>query len=151
MDLIEQVNKASEQRHYRQLEDALNRALSKLARMDIVTMRYRTDIISGKGIALESGASGRDLSGDEGAYARGDDGDGHGGGGGGGGAEGQGLGISESPGKLPGGDETGDSASTRETEDPYADTNLQGKEVRKSGFNVRIVDRLLSISEMGHF
>jgi len=139
LDLIEKATKASVERHYQQLEDALNRALSRLARMDTIAMKYRTDIISGKGMKLEAGSSGRDLVNDWGAKDRGD---GEGGKGKGlGEEEGNGVGVGDSPGRIPGGEEDGDSASFNEAENPYKDSNLEGKEIKRSGFNVRIVDR----------
>ena len=138
-DLIEKATEASVERHYKQLEDELNRALSRLARMDLVTMRYRTDIISGKGVKLEAGSSGRSLIGTEGGKDQGDGSQGNGNGIGEG--EGAGLGLDDTSGNIPGGREEGDSASLKEAENPYDDTNLEGREVRRSGFNVRIVDR----------
>ena len=34
LDVVKYVNKASEERHYQELEDRLNQALSKLARLE---------------------------------------------------------------------------------------------------------------------
>ena len=118
LDVVKDVNKTSEERHYQELEDRLNQALSKLARLD--AMNYRTDILRGNEINLEKGGEGRssEKSGE---------------GGGGGGA------TDTGPGSTPGGDSGGDSASY--IENPFDDTEYKGKEKKKSGFNVRIDER----------
>src|SRR3972149_10661518 len=122
LDVVKDVNKTSEERHYQELEDRLNQALSKLARLD--AMNYRTDILRGNEINLEKGGEGwsSEKSGEGGS------------GGGGGGA------TDTSTGDTPGGD-SGDSASNKEAENPFEDTGFKGGEKKKSGFNVRIDER----------
>jgi len=48
---IEDINKRSAQRHYKALEDYLNKALSKLAKSD--AMRFRTDYVDGDDLSLK--------------------------------------------------------------------------------------------------
>ncbi len=51
LDVIKDVNKESDAKHYHILEDKLNSVLSKLSKLD--HMNYRTDILSGNDINLE--------------------------------------------------------------------------------------------------
>lgn len=138
-DLIDTINKETEEKHYKKLEDALNQALSQLAKLDITTLRYRTEIISGNSINLEPGTSGGQIIADEGGAK--DRGDGKSGSSDNVGEnEGDGAGPKAGDGNIPGGS-SGDDSSNTEAENPYDDTGLTGKKTRKSGFNVRIVDR----------
>ena len=115
-DLIEKINKAYEERHYQQLEDALNKALSDLAKLDISTLKYRTDIITGKEISLMDGALGQDLTEGLGGKDRGN------------GTSGSGAGIGENEGGGVGpGDMSGDLPSNKLSGD-----SPQKKRIRKS-------------------
>lgn len=51
LDLIRNINKESEEKHYQALEDELNKALSKLAKID--SMNYRTEYLSWDTINLK--------------------------------------------------------------------------------------------------
>jgi hypothetical protein len=52
LEFLRDLNKKSDAKHYKELEDELNKALSKLARLD--NMNYRTEIISGKTLGAKS-------------------------------------------------------------------------------------------------
>jgi len=56
LEFIKDVNKQSDDKHYKELEDILNGALSKLSRVD--SMNFRTEFASGKAINLEEGGAG---------------------------------------------------------------------------------------------
>ncbi|MBU1956551.1 ATP-binding protein, partial [Patescibacteria group bacterium] len=55
LEVIRDVNKETEAQHYQVLEDKLNQALSKLARID--AMNFRTEYLSGNDINLQKGGS----------------------------------------------------------------------------------------------
>ena len=137
-DLISSINKKDEERHYNHLENELNKALSALARMDTKTLKYRTEIISGKKIPLQDG-------GDDG-YETGID-------------EKTNINVIPNPDQVDlNPDDTNlddlnpdnpdeninpnndGSSQLLESENPYDDSNKLGKKSRRSGFNVRIND-----------
>lgn len=136
LDVVRDVNKASEQRHYRELEDRLNRALSALAKID--SMNFRTDYLAGGDVNLAAGSTGRKA-------ADGFGNDEHESGTGSssqptGTDEGEGVGAGDDPGSIPGPPDGGASGTNIEPENPFEDSGIKGRERRKSGFNVRIVD-----------
>jgi len=138
-DLIEKINKDDEERHYHHLENELNKALSSLAKLDTKILKYRTDIITGNEIPLTDGASGQELI--EGFGGK-DRNEGEGGSGNGiGENEGEGLGPDGESGNIPADNSPGDSPKKQESENPFEDSDSKGRKTRKSGFNVRIVDR----------
>ncbi len=139
LDEIKNVNKKAEERHYQELEDKLNEALSKLARID--SMMYRTDYISGDKVNLEKNGIGKHIDEESGGKDHGKDRDGSRSGKGVGDSLGDGKGIDNGFGGLPGGDKGGDNALNKEASNPFEDTGFKGQEKRKSGFNIRIVDR----------
>jgi len=138
LEVIKDVNKNSEERHYQELEDRLNQALSKLARLD--SMNYRTDYLSGNEINLQKGGTGQDIDDKFGSKDRGE------GNGGGndteiGENEGVGKGAGKNSGNIPGGDLGGESALNQEADNPFEDTGFKGGEKKKSGFNIRIDEK----------
>lgn len=138
LDVVKDVNRTSEERHYQQLEDRLNQALSKLARLD--SMNYRTDYLSGNEINLQKGGAGQSIEEGAGLKDRGDHlheessvekiGE----------NEGEGKGVGGNSGNIPGGNE-GEYALNKETDNPFEDSEFKGGEKKKSGFNIRIDDR----------
>mgnify|MGYP001558368854 FL=1 len=137
LDVVKEINKKSEERHYKELEDILNQALSNLAKLDY--MNFRTDFLSGNKVNLEAGGSGQRLEDGKGKKDR------EGGGNGEdeyifGENEGVGIGVGGDSGKIPGGNNEGESAKSKEAENPFEDTGFKGDEKKKSGFNIRIVD-----------
>lgn len=138
LDVIKDVNKKSEERHYQELEDRLNQALSHLARVD--AMNFRTDYLSGSSLNLEKGGTGQSIDNGLGGKDRGNMiGQGHQGDGLGE-NEGERLGKSGHVGDIPGGDLGGEGAINKEPENPFEDTGFKGGEKKKAGFNIRIVD-----------
>lgn len=138
-DLIEKINKEDEERHYHHLENELNKALSSLAKLDTKILKYRTDIITGNEIPLTDGSSGQELV--EGFGGK-DRNEGQGGSGNGiGENEGKGLGPGGDSGNVPAENSPGDSPKKQESDNPFEDSDSKGRKTRKSGFNVRIVDR----------
>lgn len=141
LGVVKSVNQESEEKHYNQLEDKLNQALSKLARLD--AMNYRTDYRSGNDINLQKGGSGQGIEGDTGSKDHGhndviierDPSDG-----GRGENDGEGKGPCGDSGNIPGGDE-GEYALNKETDNPFEDSDFKGGEKKKSGFNIRIDER----------
>ena len=137
-EVIKDVNKASEHRHYKSLEQYLNKELSKLAKID--ALNFRTENISGRDINLEAGGDGQDQ--EEGAGS-----EHH--------REGEptgneidhsdnkddplGFGPSENDVSNPSEDD-GSGASNKEPENPFEDTGFKGGERKKSGFNIEFVD-----------
>lgn len=145
LDVVKDVNRASQERHYRELEDRLNQALSRLARLD--RMSYRTDYLVGGTVNLAIGSNGRHPEeGNGGDFAvptgtvttvtrpSGTE-------------TGPGIGASDGSGDLPGPPNGGPSPISKEPENPFEDTETQGRERRRSGFNVRLVDRDPDINE----
>jgi len=141
-DLVDQESNKSEDRHYRELEDKLNQALAKLAKLD--AMNFRTDYLSGRDINLQKGGSGQGLVGEDGGPGPGpgpgpvgpDSRPGPG--------SGPGPGPGPTPGPMPGGEE-GLGPLNKEADNPFEDTGFKGGEKKKSGFNIRIVDHDLQI------
>lgn len=137
LGLIELVNEARQESHYQNLENELNKILSKLAKADTIAMNYRSDIISGSDIALQEGSDGLDLSG-EGGKDHGElSGKGEGNIGEG---EGDGIGPGNEAGDLPGGDSSSGDQFSKE-EDPFSENLNAGKKNRKSGFNIKITNQ----------
>lgn len=141
LDVIKDVNKNSESQHYKALEDELNRALSKLAKID--SMNFRTELLPGKDINLLSGGSGQELLQGEGTQHHRD-----------GpkndesnkdkvepGEDINGYGLTESVGDAPSDSQTdGDKAINKENENPFEDSDFKGGERKKSGFNIQFVN-----------
>ena len=134
LDYVKRANAQTDEKHYHQLEDALNKALSRLARLD--AMNYRTAYLMGGKTDLESGSTGTKITEDGGMK---DFGNGRSRkiGGGVGEGEGEGSGLEEGGEDLPGGQAEGDQAKNVEQ---MADSEFKGKERKKSGFNIRISD-----------
>jgi len=135
LDFVKSANKKSEERHYRELENILNLALSKLARVD--SMNYRTDYISGSEINLASGSLGKKMEDGEGGKDRGDEGMNTSIDEGIGEQIGGGSGVVDEEGELPGDLEGGQNPFNKEK---YQDSDHTGKERKKSGFNIRIIN-----------
>jgi len=135
-EFIKKANLKSEERHYENLEDQLNKILSKLAKLD--SMNFRTDYINGSdvnlktdafGAAIEDGYGFKDQGNDN--YTDIDDG-------GPGRYEGDGVGSNQDlSGELPTDKKGGDKINN---EDQFEDSDVKGKERKKSGFNIRISD-----------
>jgi hypothetical protein len=146
-EFIKKANIKSEERHYEQLEDILNQALSKLAKLD--SMNFRTDHVKGGDVNLKADAFGADI--EEGKGAK-DSGDGeilNPGGGGIGGNEGEGTGPSDvREGDIPTNKKGGDKT---DGETQFEDSDVKGKERNKSGFNIRIMDAPLQTNEKGEY
>ncbi len=135
-EIIKDVNKQSEDRHYQELEDRLNQALSKLAKLD--NMNFRTDYITGTNINLQSGGEGTGVGvGEEGKdgsdvkspvldWIEGVFGSKDGG-------------QEKISGDLPD-DNPGQGPLNKEADNPFEDTGFAGNEKKKSGYNIRIVD-----------
>ncbi len=134
IDYVKRSNEHADEKHYQQLEDTLNKALSKLARVD--AMKFRTTYLSGGDKNLSGGSIGTGY--EEGSGDR-DFGDGEieNPGEGVGEDEGEGLGTKEIGRDLPGGSTEGDQAKNEEL---FADSEFKGKERKKSGFNIHISD-----------
>lgn len=135
LDVIKDVNKKSEERHYQELEDRLNQVLSKLAKID--KLNFRTDYLSGNSINLEKGGTGQSIENGGGSKDRGENGQGLNGEGLGE-NEGDGLGAGGHIGDIPGGELGGERALNKEPKNPFEDTGFKGDEKKKSGFNIRI-------------
>ena len=139
LEFIKDINKSSEEKHYKALEDFLNSALSKLAKID--SMNFRTALLSGNNIPLEGGGKGQGLSENEsGGRDRSDSGIQGTNGGDFGENEGTGSGVGDKDGDIPG-DQLGEEASTKEKDNPFEDSEFKGDEKRKSGFNISISHR----------
>ena len=139
LEVIQDVNKDTETQHYKTLEDNLNKALAKLAKID--SMNFRTEYLSGNDVNLEKGGSGQTFDKGHGGKDRGETDGGNGGNGWGGENEGEGSGPSAEPGEdVSGGKEDGDFASNKEADNPFEDTGFKGGEKKKSGFNIKFVD-----------
>ena len=140
LDVIKDVNKSSEEKHYQELENKLNQALSKLARLDL--MNYRTDYLTGNDVNLEKGGAGQNLASEAGAKDRGESNTGNDSSNQSaiGENEGHEKGPGGETGDIPGGGQ-GDVALNKETENPFEDTEFKGGEKKKSGFNIRIDEK----------
>ncbi len=134
LDYVRRANEHTDEKHYQQLEDALNRALSKLARVD--AMNFRTSFLKGGEKNLSGGSAGTEYVEGVGAHDFGD-GEIENPGEGVGEDEGEGLGTHEGGDDLPGGATSGEQAKNEEL---FADSEFKGKERKKSGFNIHISD-----------
>ena len=125
LDVIKDVNDVSETQHYQNLEELLNKALSKLARLD--SMNFRAEPSLGDDINLSHGSDGvnqESIEGDQhfrqgpdlGAY-KGSHGNG---------TDGNGLEQDQGP---------------SNSDNPFEDSEFKGSEKKKSGFNIKIVER----------
>lgn len=136
LDFVKKANLKSEERHYEQLEDELNRILSKLARID--SMNFRTDHIKGGDVNLRTDALGAAIEDGYGAKDHGGENETDADGGDFGADEGEGAGPSnDQSGELPTDKKGG---NKMDGEDQFEDSDLKGKERKKSGFNIRISD-----------
>ena len=140
LDVIQNVNKESESKHYKTLENELNRVLSKLAKID--AMNFRTEHLSGKDINLQQGGSGQSIEegfgtehhrngppgGVPGVTPSNPKDDPHGFGP----TDEEGNNISDNEGE-------GNLASNKEAENPFEDTGFTGGKRKKSGFNIQLV------------
>ena len=138
LEFISDVNKQQDQRHYRALEDHLNKALSKLAKQDL--MSYRTEYGSGNSTNLAGGGTGnKELVEGVGSKDRGDGTIENPGGNLIGENDGEGLGYQETDKNtdVPGMN-NGDGASDKENDNPWEDSDFKGDEKKKSGFNINI-------------
>jgi hypothetical protein len=141
LDVIQNVNKESESKHYKTLENELNRVLSKLAKID--AMNFRTEHLSGQDINLQQGGSGQSIEDGLGTEHHRDgplsgvptvdpsdpkdDPYGFGP------TDEEGNNISDNEGEE-------DLASNKEAENPFEDTGFTGGERKKSGFNIQFID-----------
>lgn len=139
LEVIRDVNRETEEQHYQVLEDKLNQALSKLAKMD--AMNYRTEYLSGNDINLQKGGSGQSFEEGHGKKDRGHKKGGGGENGWGGENEGDGSGPSGKTGSdTSGGEDEGDFASSKEADNPFEDTGFKGGKKKKSGFDIKFVN-----------
>ncbi len=141
LDVVKEVNKKSEERHYKELEDRLNDVLAKLAKSD--SMFFRTDYLSGDTINLDKDGAGQNLHDGNGVKDRSlNDLNNFGTNSKFGENEGNNSGKEPSGngGKIPGGSKGGNSGLNKEAQDPFNDSEFKGSEKKKSGFNIRIVD-----------
>ncbi|MCD6012979.1 MAG: hypothetical protein K0Q79_2841 [Flavipsychrobacter sp.] len=132
LEFLKDVNKKSEEKHYKELEDELNRALSKLAKLD--SMNFRTELISGKAKSAlkteidENSTTERNGDGTEtDKYLPGD-----------GKYKWEGNGNSQR-------EESSDKEQKKpnEPDNPFDDGDFTGEEKKKSGFNIEISDNEL--------
>jgi len=132
LEHVQRVNTETEERHYQQLEDVLNKALSKLARMD--AMSYRTEYLPGGKTDLAGGAFGMSIGDEFGDKQQGD------------GDEIENpsddindlednSGLSAEAGKLPSDSEGGENPKNEQNKD---ESEFAGEPRKKSGFNVKI-------------
>ncbi len=134
IDFINKANEHTDEKHYQQLEDALNKALSKLAKAD--SMLYRKTYLLGGEKNLSGGSIGAEYVDSMGSK---DYHDGQSGG------EGKDLGENEGLGKghkeggnsIPGGSLEGKNAMSLEL---FDDSIFKGREKKRSGFNIHISD-----------
>lgn len=133
IDYVRRANAQTDEKHYQKLEDFLNKALSKLAKVD--AMNFRSTFLKGGDTSLAGGSLGTDFEGEGGQHDFGDSESDSGGASVG--DEGVG-GVGQSDdGANPGGQTEGDHAKN---EPQFADSELKGTERKKSGFNIRISD-----------
>lgn len=144
LEFLKDINKKSDEKHYKELEDELNKALSKLARID--SMNYRTDLISGKNISVNFDNS-NDGEGESLEFMRGKEIHGN---------EEGGKNYPVRPKEIEV-DENGDIISeiedeisnkkgqdglgVKENDNPFEDSDIKADERKKSGFNIQISDR----------
>jgi len=130
LEHVRKVNMETEERHYQQLEDVLNKALSKLAKVD--AMSYRTEYLSGGDTGLAGGAFGMSTGDEFGDQAHGDgdtienpdDKD----------DTGEDTGLSENEGKLPSDSDGGKNPKNQQKDE----SEFAGEPRKRSGFNVKI-------------
>lgn len=126
LDVIKDVNDVSETQHYQNLEELLNKALSKLARLD--SMNFRAEPSLGDDINLSHGSDGvnqESIEGDQ-HFRQGPDLGGAYKGSHGNGTDGNGLEQDQGP---------------SNSDNPFEDSEFKGSEKKKSGFNIKIVER----------
>jgi len=138
--VIKDVNKASEQRHYKSLEQYLNKELSKLAKLD--ALNYRTEPIAGVDINVlpedggqkdeEGGGSEHHREGPQSGVKTVED-DNHY-------EDPYGFGPSDVDGNDESEEGDGTAASNKVPDNPFEDTGFTGGERKKSGFNIEFVD-----------
>jgi len=132
LEHVKKVNMETEERHYQQLEDVLNKALSKLARID--AMNYRTEYLPGGKTGLAGGAFGMTTGDEFGDKDRGD------------GDEIENpsddindtednTGLSEDEGKLPSDNDGGENPKNEKNKD---ESEFAGEPKKRSGFNIKI-------------
>jgi hypothetical protein len=133
-EFVRRANQHTEDRHYQQLEDVLNQALSKLARQ--YSMKYRTDYLTGKKVGLAGGGLGMGAGDDFGDIVPGD------------GDEiinpddtkepvDDGTGLTDDSGKLPSDNVGGENPKNEEKPN---DNEFAGDPKKRSGFNIRITE-----------
>ena len=137
LKLLKDANNVSDEQHYHKLEDFLNRALSKLAKLDSINLR--SEILRGSEINLTPG-------GEESEYA-GEGGEQHhrtgpltgqpSKGAKGGGEEGV---ADEVGGEDAPSFRSGDSENMPSSDNPYEDSDFKGAEKKKSGFDIKLVE-----------
>lgn len=136
LEFVKKANLKSEERHYEQLEDELNKVLSNLAKLD--SMNFRTDHVKGGDVNLKTDAFGAAIEMGHGVKDCGEENEtdiysddfGQ--------DDGEGFGPSEhQAGELPTDKKGGDKI---DGEDQFEDSDVKGKERKKSGFNIRISD-----------
>ena len=145
-EFIDLANQEQSERHYSKLEDYLNKALSSLAKID--NMNFRKEFLKGNDESLSGGGSGsereiveggaKDFGSKEGAGQNGD-----------------GFGNNEGEGFKFGdliddnnsiGDNEGDGPSNND--DGFMDENdFKGKAKKRSGFNIKLVQREPDINQ----
>jgi len=140
LDVIKDVNKNSETQHYKALEDELNRALSKLAKID--SLNFRTEVLPGNEVNLLTGGIAQELLQGEGTQHHGigprnddnennsdagEDPDGYGL------SNIKGDGISDDPNE-------GKNPLNKENDNEYDDSGFKGGKRKKSGFNIQFVN-----------
>ena len=129
LELLDLVNKARQESHYHNLENELNKVLSKLAKADTIAMKFRSENISGTDIPLKEGTDNDDN--DEGSketrefYGRDMDR--------------EGVKPVDTDQTRTGKDSDSDKKYSDE-DDPFAE-NLAGKKNKKSGFNIKITNQ----------
>ena len=144
LEWIEMVNEDQDRKHYQFFEDKLNSVLSGLAKLDM--MNYRTDLIAGNELPLDSGGGGHQFTEEgTGAKDRGSDIPNEGEGFSFGLNEGEGLGIGENTNEnnIPGNEE-GEGLLNQEPEFLDENPELTGRRRKKSGFNIKILHRDIS-------
>lgn len=131
LEHVRKVNMETEERHYQQLEDVLNKALSKLAKMD--AMSYRTEYLSGGNTGLAGGAYGMSVGDEFGDKDRGD------------GDEIENpsdsvnnaednSGLSNDAGKIPSDNDGGKNPKNQQKDE----SEFAGEARKRSGFNIKI-------------
>jgi len=132
LEHVQRANVETEERHYHQLEDVLNKALSRLARID--AMSYRTEYLPGGNTDIAGGAFGMSTGDEFGDKDRGD------------GDEiknpnddandtEDGTGLSEEAGNLPSDNDGGENPKNEINKN---ESEFAGEPRKKSGFNIKI-------------